>query len=151
MPLIKELLAREVDRNIEEVIKVDQADAAIIKGELEEYVVTDSILNHYIRILERYDQTPANPHEGVGVWVSGFFGSGKSSFAKNLGLALANRDILGQPAASIFGSRRSDSPKLQVLLKQITERIPTDAVIHRSRHQDRQPEHDRDHAPRLRA
>ena len=130
MPLIKELLARgDVDRNIEEVIKVDQDDATIIKDELEEYVITDSIRDHYIRILERYDQTPANPHEGVGVWVSGFFGSGKSSFAKNLGLALANRDILGTPAASIFASRRSDSTKLQVLLKQITERIPTDAVI----------------------
>jgi hypothetical protein len=128
-PSIKELLAREVDRNIEEVIKVDQDDAAIIRGELEEYVITNSILGHYIDILERYDQTPANPHEGIGVWVSGFFGSGKSSFAKNLGLALANRDILGTPAASIFASRRSDSAKLQVLLKQITERIPTDAVI----------------------
>ncbi len=129
MPSIKQLLAREVDRNIEEVIKVDQDDAAIIKDELGEYVITNSILDHYIRILERYDQTPANPHEGIGIWVSGFFGSGKSSFAKNLGLALGNRDILGTPAASIFASRRSDSKKLQVLLKQINERIPTDAVI----------------------
>ena len=129
MPLVKELLAREVDRNIEEVIKVDQDDVAIIKGEIEEYVVTDSILEHYIRVLERFDQTPANPHEGIGVWVSGFFGSGKSSFAKVLGLALANRDILGTPAASLFAARRADNAKLQVLLKQITERIPSDAVI----------------------
>lgn len=129
MPLVKELLAREVDRNIEEVIKVDQDDAAIIKGEIEEYVVTDSILDHYIRVLERFDQTPANPHEGIGVWVSGFFGSGKSSFAKVLGLALADRDILGVRSSALFGARRADSPKLQVLLKQITERIPTDAVI----------------------
>ena len=129
MPIVKQLLAREVDRNIEEVIKVDQNDAAIIKTEIEEYVVTDSILDHFIRVLERYDQTPANPHEGIGVWVSGFFGSGKSSFAKVLGLALANREILGTTAASLFAARRADSPKLQVLLKQITERIPTDAVI----------------------
>lgn len=129
MPRIKELLAREVDRAIEEVIKVDQTDDAILRGEIEEYVVTDSILDHYLRILERFDQTPANPHEGIGVWVSGFFGSGKSSFAKILGLALANRDIGGTPSAQLFGSRRSDSPKLQVLLKQVTERIPTDAVI----------------------
>ena len=129
MPLIKELLAREVDRRIEEVIKVDQDDAAIIRSEIEEYVVTDSILDHYIRILERFDQTPANPHEGIGVWVSGFFGSGKSSFAKILGLALANRDILGTRSSALFGGRRADSLKLQVLLKQITERIPTDAVI----------------------
>jgi hypothetical protein len=102
MPSIKELLSREVDRNIEEVIKVDQDDAAIIKAELEEYVITNSILDHYTRILERYDQTPANPHEGIGIWVSGFFGSGKSSFAKNLGLALANRDILGASASSFL-------------------------------------------------
>ena len=129
MPLIREILAREVDRNIEEVIKVDQDDAAIIKSEIQEYVVTDSILEHYLRILGRFDETPANPHEGIGVWVSGFFGSGKSSFAKVLGLALANRDILGTPAARLFGDRRADNKKLQVLLQQITERIPTDAVI----------------------
>jgi hypothetical protein len=129
MPAIKELLAREVDRNIEEVIKVDQDDAAVIKSELEEYVITDSILDHYLRVLEVFNATPANPREGVGIWVSGFFGSGKSSFAKNLGLALANRDILGKSASSLFGKRRSDSQKLQVLLKQINEHIPTDAVI----------------------
>ncbi len=129
MPAIKELLARGVDRNIEEVIKVDQDDAAVIKSELEEYVITDSILDHYLRILDIYNSTPANPREGVGIWVSGFFGSGKSSFAKNLGLALANRDILGTPAAELFAKRRGDSSKLQVLLKQINELIPTDAVI----------------------
>lgn len=129
MPAIKELLARKVDENIEEVIKVDQQDREVIKSEIGEYVITDSILDHYIRILERYDQTPANPHEGIGVWVSGFFGSGKSSFAKILGLALANDDILGTAAAELFLARRGDSPKLKVLLKQITERIPTDAVI----------------------
>ncbi len=129
MPIIKELLAREVDRTIEEVIKVDQDDAAIIRNEIEEYVITDSILDHYLRILERFDQTPANPHEGIGVWVSGFFGSGKSSFAKILGLALANRDILGARSSALFGARRADSPKFQVLLKQIAERIPSDAVI----------------------
>lgn len=129
MPAIKTLLAREADRNIEEVIKVDQTDATLIREELQEYVITDSILGHYLKILEKYNDTPANPHEKIGVWVSGFFGSGKSSFAKNLGLALAARDILGESAAKILASRRADSNKLGVLLAQITEHIPTDAVI----------------------
>ena len=129
MPAIKELLARQPDRHIEEVIKVDQEDAEIIREEIEEYVITDSILDHYLRILERFQETPANPHEGIGIWVSGFFGSGKSSFAKILGLALANRDILGQGAAERFLERRADSTKLQVVLKQIVEKIPSDAVI----------------------
>jgi len=129
MPAIKEILARPVALNIEEVIKVDQNDADIIKSEIEEYVMTDSILDHFLRVLERYQETPANPHEGIGVWVSGFFGSGKSSFAKLLGLALANREILDEGAAARLASRRPDSKKLQVLLKQITEKIPADAVI----------------------
>jgi len=129
MPTIKEILARPVDLNIEEVIKVDQNDAEIIKSEIEEYVVTDSILDHFLRVLGRYEETPVNPHEGIGIWVSGFFGSGKSSFAKFLGLALANRDILGEGAAALLAARRADSAKFQVLLKQIAEKIPTDAVI----------------------
>jgi hypothetical protein len=129
MAAIKELLAREADRNIEEVIKVDQNDSALIREELREYVITDSILGHYLRILEKYNETPANPHENIGIWVSGFFGSGKSSFAKNLGLALAARDILGESAAKMLAARRADSNRLGVLLAQITEHIPTDAVI----------------------
>ena len=129
MSLIKELLARPVALNIEEVIKVDQNDAEIIKGEIDEYVMTDSILNHFIEVLAKYDGTPANPHEGIGIWVSGFFGSGKSSFAKLLGLALSNRDIVGQGAAARLEARRPDSKKLGVLLRQITEKIPGEAVI----------------------
>jgi hypothetical protein len=129
MPAIKELLARPVALNIEEVIKVDQNDAEIIKGEIDEYVMTDSILEHFLRLLERYQETPTNPHEGIGIWVSGFFGSGKSSFAKLLGLALSNREIVGEGAAARLAERRSDSKKLNVLLKQIAEKIPAEAVI----------------------
>jgi hypothetical protein len=129
MTAIKEILARPVALNIEEVIKVDQNDAEVIKSEIEEYVMTGSILDHFLHVLDRYQETPANPHEGIGIWVSGFFGSGKSSFAKLLGLALANRDILNEGAAARLAARRPDSLKLQVLLKQITEKIPADAVI----------------------
>ena len=129
MTAIKDILARPVADNIEEVIKVDQNDVEIIKSEIAEYVMTNSILDHFIRVLERYQETPANPHEGIGIWVSGFFGSGKSSFAKLLGLALSNRDILNEGAAARLANRRPDSKKLQVILKQISEKIPTEAVI----------------------
>jgi hypothetical protein len=129
MTAIKDILARPVADNIEEVIKVDQNDVEIIKSEIAEYVMTDSILDHFIRVLERYQETPANPHEGIGIWVSGFFGSGKSSFAKLLGLALSNRDILNEGAAARLANRRPDSKKLQVILKQISEKIPAEAVI----------------------
>jgi hypothetical protein len=125
---INSLFANDIARRIEEVIKVDQADEQIIHDELAEYVVTDSIRGHFTEILERYWETPKKPHEGVGVWVSGFFGSGKSSFAKYLGMALENRRVLGQGAAQILGQRTGDQ-KIQVLLTNIAESIPTDAVI----------------------
>jgi len=127
-PPIKSLFASDITRDIEEVIKVDQTDRDIVRGEIEEYVVTKAIGRHYGDILELYDQTPNRPHEGIGLWISGFFGSGKSSFAKILGLAIADRDLGDASAATLFGQRSGDQ-KIQVLLSQITERIPTHTVI----------------------
>lgn len=125
---IKELFALDIDRPMEEVIKVDQDDAQIVHDEITEYIVTDSILQHYLKTLRKYWETKNKPHEGIGIWVSGFFGSGKSSFAKMLGLALQDREVLGKSAADLFGKRTGNN-EAQVLLKQITEQIPTEAVI----------------------
>jgi hypothetical protein len=126
--LIKHLFANDIDRRIEEVIKVDQADEDIIRDEISEYVVTDAIRVHYTGIFEEYRETPNKPHEGIAIWISGFFGSGKSSFAKMLGLAIENRIIAGEPAGKRFEQRAGDK-KLSVLLDAINEKIPTHAVI----------------------
>ncbi|MCK8602711.1 hypothetical protein [Desulfoferrobacter suflitae] len=126
--LIKDLFFGGIHRRIEEVIKVDQADEQIIQEEISEYVVTDAIRNHYVDVLEKYWETPKKPHEGIAVWISGFFGSGKSSFAKILGLVLENRKVLGKDAADLFARRIGDN-KAKVLLASITEQIPTDALI----------------------
>lgn len=126
--IIKDLFANDISRRIEEVIKVDQADEQIIHDELAEYVVTDSIRGHLTEVLESYWETPKKPHEGVAIWVSGFFGSGKSSFAKYLGLGLQNRTIAGEGAAKLLTKRIGDA-KAEVLLSNIAEQIPTEAVI----------------------
>ncbi|QVL47244.1 MAG: BREX system P-loop protein BrxC [Thiocapsa sp.] len=128
MPPIKTLFANDIDRRIEEVIKVDQADETIIRDELAEYVVTSSILSHLLKIFEHYLATWQKPNEGIAVWISGFFGSGKSGFAKYIGLALANRYILGQGAGELLARRCKDT-KARVLLTNIAEQIPTEAVI----------------------
>lgn len=125
---IKDLFANEIDREIEEVIKVDQNDEEIVRFEIDEYVTTDAIAEHYERILDSYSETPNKPHEGIAVWVSGFFGSGKSSFAKMLGLALENRKVVGEEAGPLF-AQRTGKDKIKVLLQQINEKIPTHAVI----------------------
>jgi hypothetical protein len=125
---IKALFANDIYRRIEEVIKVDQTDEEILREEISEYIVTDAICSHYTNIFDAYRETPNNPHEGIAIWISGFFGSGKSSFAKMLGLSIENRMVAGDQAADLFAERTGDM-KLQVLLKFITEKIPTHAVI----------------------
>lgn len=126
--LIKTLFANDIHRRIEEVIKVDQTSDDILRDEINEYVVTDAIRSHYVNIFDAYRETPNKPHEGIAVWVSGFFGSGKSSFAKMLGLSIENRSVAGIPAGDRFAQRAGDD-KLKVLLKTINEKIPTHAVI----------------------
>ncbi|GAB6155987.1 BREX system P-loop protein BrxC [Desulfosporosinus burensis] len=125
---IKGLYANNITRRIEEVIKVDQNDEEIILDEIKEYIVTKAIGAYYTNIFEAYSETPNKPHEGIAIWVSGFFGSGKSSFAKMLGLSISNRSITGESAAEKFAYQTEDG-KLQVLLKSINEHIPTHAVI----------------------
>ena len=125
---IRGLFANDITREIEEVIKVDQTDEEIIRSEIDEYIVTDAIADHYVEILERYDAARNKPSEGIAIWVSGFFGSGKSSFAKMLGLAIENRDIVGKPAGERFAAR-TNNRKIHIHLRQIAENIPTHAVI----------------------
>src|SRR6266481_4519033 len=124
--LIKNLFANDIHRRIEEVIKVDQTTDDILRDEINEYVVTDAIRSHYTHIYDAYRETPNKPHEGIAIWISGFFGSGKSSFAKMLGLSIANRTVAGESASERFAQRTGDK-KLHVLLKAIAEKIPTHA------------------------
>src|SRR6266849_9236854 len=108
MKSIGDLLTRDLSRKIEEIIQVDQADEQSVYAEITEYVATDSIRSQYADLLRAIAEASADPNEGVGVWVSGFFGSGKSSFAKNLGYVLQNRKVLGHKAADLFKAQVHD-------------------------------------------
>jgi hypothetical protein len=60
---------------------------------LEEYVVTKELDKHFSTFFERYTEALNNPTDKIGVWISGFFGSGKSHFLKILSYLLANQEI----------------------------------------------------------
>jgi len=128
MGTIRSLFLHDVDRTIEEVIKVDQHDAQTVLTELNEYIVTDSIRDHFRTVYDEIVQVKSNPREGIGVWVSGFFGSGKSSFAKILGYTVAARPVHGSSASERFKKTVQDA-KISGLLDIINKTIPTEAVI----------------------
>src|SRR6266852_2774507 len=121
MTTIGDLLTRDLSRKIEEIIQVDQADEQSVYAEITEYVATDSIRSQYADLLRAIAEASTDPNEGVGVWVSGFFGSGKSSFAKNLGYALQNRKVLGEDFATLF-KQQIDDEQVRNLLDSINAR-----------------------------
>lgn len=92
---IKDLFIKPIDRPINGVIKADQMDAASVWQELEEYVVTKQISDYLGKFFNAYLEAMDHPNdaaitERMGVWVSGFFGSGKSHFIKILSYLLEN-------------------------------------------------------------
>jgi len=128
MKTIGDLLTRDLSRKIEEIIQVDQADEQSVHDEITEYVATDSIREQYHDLLKAVAEAPSDPHESVGVWVSGFFGSGKSSFAKNLGYALENRTVLGSKFANLFKQQLGDI-RTSALLDLINAKTPTQVIL----------------------
>ncbi len=126
--MIKNLFEKDIERKIEEVIKVDQADEETISQEISEYVATDSIIDSMQEVLDAFLESKRRPNEGIAVWISGFFGSGKSSFAKLLGLALSGREILNESATDLI-ARKINDPKVTALLKSVADLAPTDSVI----------------------
>lgn len=96
MTTLKNIFKKPVDRPIEGVIKAD--DEASLRLEIEEYVLTNEVEKRMELFLEAY-----NTYVGAnGVWVSGFFGSGKSHLLKILALLLENRKIDGVSAIDMF-------------------------------------------------
>ncbi len=128
METIGELLSRDLTHRIEEVIQVHQADEQSVYSEVSEYVATNSIRDQYATLLKAIAEAPAEQHESIGVWVSGFFGSGKSSFAKNLGYALKNPKVMGEDFARLF-KRQLDDERIANLLDLINAKIPTEVIL----------------------
>lgn len=93
--IIRELFTKPIDRPINGVIKADQRDAESIWQELDEYVVTKQLTEYFRRFFDAFLAAADSPKDPVvssrmGVWVSGFFGSGKSHFIKILSYLLEN-------------------------------------------------------------
>ncbi len=128
MKLIGDILSRDLGQTIEEIIKVDQTDEQSVFSEITEYIATDRIQVQYLDLVKAIAEAAAEPTEGIGVWISGFFGSGKSSFAKNLGYVLKNPTVLGQSASDLF-KKQVDNKRIGEFVDFINARIPTEIIM----------------------
>ncbi len=99
---LKSIFLKKIDRDIKGVIKVGQSDEENIKQELEEYVVTRELKNHMDNFFEAYKNGITGVTDKNAVWISGFFGSGKSHFLKIISYLLENRKIGRKKAISYF-------------------------------------------------
>jgi len=108
---LKNLFVYPIERYIPPVAKVDDTTEATMGMELREYVVTASIERALADFLEVYAESRTAPTDKIGVWISGFFGSGKSHFAKVLSYLLTNRPVGKRTARELFVERLAGSPR----------------------------------------
>jgi hypothetical protein len=106
---IGEMFYKPIDRDIKGVIKVGQGDDSNVYQELEEYVVTRELAKHFSDFFEAYKKSIVGTTDKMGVWISGFFGSGKSHFLKILSYLLENKEVNGKKAIEYFKDKIYDS------------------------------------------
>jgi len=121
---------KNIYRTIEKVITYGASQEGRLKAEISEYVVTESIEEQFRKLLDRMQLAMESGGENeIGVWVSGFYGSGKSSFTKYLGLAFdAQRTIDSTPFIKYLQDR-FHKPQTKALLSTVAQRFPAAVVM----------------------
>ena len=110
---IKNMFEKQIDRDIKGVIKVGQSDEENVYQELDEYVVTKELLKHFRDFFNNYEKGVDGYTDKMGVWISGFFGSGKSHFLKILSYLLKNSTVEGKRAIEYFtDGKKIEDPML---------------------------------------
>lgn len=114
--LIENLFAKDIFRPINGVVKAEELDESSVWQELDEFVVTKELDQHLRKFFSKYcEALDGGPDAAgkIGVWVSGFFGSGKSHFIKVLSYLLDNEehehDGTTKRAVDFFESKIADA------------------------------------------
>ncbi len=127
---IKNMFANQIDRHITGVIKVGQIDDEDKKQEMEEYVITREVGHHFTTFFDNYARSIKTPSDEIGVWISGFFGSGKSHFLKILSYILDDEEIGGKKAIEYFKAKDQVKSNPMLLANmQLTSQTPTKAIL----------------------
>ncbi|MFA7079124.1 MAG: BREX system P-loop protein BrxC, partial [Syntrophomonas sp.] len=127
--IIKEMFAKPIDRDIKGVIKVGQGDEANIQQELEEYVVTRELQKHFADFFGSYKKGINGHTDKMGVWISGFFGSGKSHLLKILSYLLGNVEVDGKKAIDYFVEDKKIIDPMVLADMKLAASVPADVIL----------------------
>lgn len=137
--VIRDLIKRDISTKVEGVVKV--FDRASLASEFREYVVTDKIEEHVKSIIDCFTQQSETlrrggaPRDVMGIWVSGFFGSGKSHFAKVFGYLLQNGQLTDdsmERCIDVFAKHLSDTPRgksISLRLKELERTTQVETIL----------------------
>jgi hypothetical protein len=129
--IIRELFVSDVTRDIPPVVYFHEQSPEKLASEVSEYIITggwpddhpnhrrvpDGIHEQYVKLLKAITaelEKPGGP-ELPAAWISGFYGSGKSSFAKLFGLALDGVALPGGSSLAEALLRRDLTPRADEL------------------------------------
>ena len=124
---IQSMFQKDINRDINGVIKVAQDDEQSLVQELGEYIITKELRRHFNTFFNNYSKAIDHPTDKIGVWISGFFGSGKSHFLKMLSYLLSNQKVAGQCAVDFFQDK-FDDPMMYATIVRCTN-IPTESIL----------------------
>lgn len=105
---IQNMFQKDINRDINGVVKVSQSNQHSLEQELSEYIITKELRRHFDTFFENYTKAIDYPTDKIGVWISGFFGSGKSHFLKMLSYLLSNKEVAGRHAFDYFADKFDD-------------------------------------------
>lgn len=125
--LIKNMFEKDINRPINGVIQVEQEQADVIKQEVSEYVITTELKKHFNNFFDNYSESFDTPTDNTGVWITGFFGSGKSHFLKMLSYLLENKKIDGKPTVEYFREKYDDELSFMNIVK--STNVPTETIL----------------------
>ena len=117
MTKIKNILSIHLEEDIKSVIDLNQQDEQSVIDELDGFILTESLARHLSDFCDFYSSNTAQP----GLWLSGFYGSGKSYFSKMIGFLLQNPVIKGTSVRDRFSLKLIGLPDASLLQNSINE------------------------------
>ena len=121
------MFLKDIERDIRGVIKVAQTSEEDIYQELDEYVVTQELHRHLSKFYDNYQKGINGKTDKMGVWISGFFGSGKSHFLKILAYLLENKALQGKKPVDFFEEKVKD-PLVYANMKRTAD-VDTEVIL----------------------